>query len=64
MNGCGHIKFPNKIAGNFLATQIGWGNLLLGKFLHCYVNYPGSWNFFDAIMLGPHLCRLPLQVLI
>ena len=22
MNGCGHGKFPKKIAGNFLATQV------------------------------------------
>ena len=24
-NRCGHEKLPDKIAGDFLATQIGWG---------------------------------------
>ena len=29
-NRCGREIFPNKIAGNFLATQNGWGKFTVG----------------------------------
>ena len=48
-NGCSHVTIAKKNPGNFLATRIWWGNLLSGKFLCCYGNYPGSWGIHGML---------------